>query len=951
MTATDSAATQSREYKDTLFLPDTNFPMKAGLPKAEPEWLAHWDKIGLYKRLRETAKGRPKFIFHDGPPYANGNIHLGTGLNKILKDFVVRSQGMLGKDVPYIHGWDCHGLPIEWKVEEKYRKAGQDKDQVPLIEFRQECRDFANHWLNIQRDEFKRLGVTGEWDNPYVTMSPASEAIIVGEIQKFVMNGALYRGSKPVMWSVVEKTALAEAEVEYHEKLSPTIFVKFPVRSPGQLEKASIVIWTTTPWTIPGNRAICYSPKIAYGLYRVGATGELLVLADTLAETVKTAAKIEEWERVSDVDPADLVCAHPFAGQGYDFPVPLFAGEHVTDDTGTGFVHTAPGHGEEDFEIWMQNPQAHPKEGPPIPFTVSEDGSFYPHVPIFAGKKILTADGKDGDANGAVIGELIKANALLAKGKLRHDYPHSWRSKAPVIFRNTPQWFIAMDKPIANLGGKTLRELALKAIDDTHFVPEQGRNRLRAMVEKRPDWVISRQRAWGVPIPIFMRKDGGEMLRDAEVNKRVTDAVAKGGTDVWFTTDMQVFLGDKYKAADYTRVDDIIDVWFESGSTHAFVIEPDPTQGWPADLYLEGSDQHRGWFQSSLLESCGTRGRAPYKTVLTHGFVLDEKGYKQSKSLGNTVEPQKVAEQNGIEIMRIWAASSDFTQDMRLGNEILKANVESYRKLRNTMRYILANLMDWKDSERVAVKDMPELERWILHRISEVDATVRSGYAAFDFNRVFTAVFNFCTTDLSAIYFDIRKDALYCDATSSLRRRAARTVLDHLFNHLTAWLAPVMVFTMEEVWRTRHNGENDSVHLRTFPEVPADWHNKALAEKWTRVRELRRVVTGALEVARREKTIGSSLEAGPTLHVANADTVLFENLDLAEITITSAASIAAGEGAFKLDDVSGASASFAKAAGAKCARCWKILPDVGKSAAHPHLCLRCEAAVTEHDKK
>jgi len=951
MTAPGSAPAQAREYKDTLFLPDTNFPMKAGLPKAEPEWLAHWDKIGLYKRLRDTAKGRPKFIFHDGPPYANGNIHLGTGMNKILKDFVVRSQGMLGKDVPYIHGWDCHGLPIEWKVEEKYRKAGQDKDQVPLIEFRQECRDFANHWLNIQRAEFKRLGTIGEWDNPYVTMAPSSEAIIVGEIQKFVMNGALYRGSKPVMWCVVEKTALAEAEVEYHEKLSPTIFVKFPVRAAGQLERASIVIWTTTPWTIPGNRAICYSPKIAYGLYRVGATGELLVLADTLAETAKTAAKIEEWERVCDVDPTGLVCAHPFAGQGYDFPVPLFAGEHVTDDTGTGFVHTAPGHGEEDFEIWMLNPQAHPKEGPPIPFTVSEDGSFFPHVPIFAGKKILTADGKDGDANGAVIGELIKANALLAKGKLRHDYPHSWRSKAPVIFRNTPQWFIAMDKPIANLGSKTLRELALKAIDDTHFVPEQGRNRLRAMVEKRPDWVISRQRAWGVPIPIFMRKEGGEILRDAEVNKRVTDAVAKGGTDVWFTTDMQIFLGDKYTAADYTRVDDIIDVWFESGSTHAFVIEPDPTQGWPADLYLEGSDQHRGWFQSSLLESCGTRGRAPYKTVLTHGFVLDEKGYKQSKSLGNTVEPQKIAEQNGIEIMRIWAASSDFTQDMRLGNEILKANVESYRKLRNTMRYILANLIEWKDSERVAVKDMPELERWILHRISELDVTVRSGYAAFDFNRVFTAVFNFCTTDLSAIYFDIRKDALYCDATSSLRRRAARTVLDHLFNHLTAWLAPVMVFTMEEVWRTRHNGENDSVHLRTFPEVPADWHNKTLAEKWTRVRELRRVVTGALEVARREKTIGSSLEAAPTLHVANADAALFETLDLAEITITSAASIAVGEGAFKLDDVTGASASFAKANGAKCARCWKILPDVGKSAVHPHICLRCEAAVTEHDKK
>ena len=959
---TDTAA-PARDYKDTLFLPDTDFPMKAGLPKAEPEWLAWWDKIGFYKRLRETAKGRPKFIFHDGPPYANGHIHLGTGMNKILKDFVVRSQGMLGKDTPYIHGWDCHGLPIEWKVEEKYRAAGQDKDKVPLIEFRKECRDFANHWLNVQRSEFKRLGSTGEWDNPYVTMAPQSEAIIVREIQKFVMNGALYRGSKPVMWSVVEKTALAEAEVEYHEKLSPTIFVKFPVKSGaiGDAAKAKVVIWTTTPWTIPGNRAICYSPKISYGLFRVTAVGEgsgasvgeLLLLADTLAETARNAAKIEAWERVADVDPKGLVCAHPFHGHGYDFPVPLFAGEHVTDDTGTGFVHTAPGHGEEDFDIWMQHPEAHPKDGPKIPFTVSEDGSFYPHVPVFAGKKVLTADGKDGDANGAVIGELVKAGALLAKGKLRHDYPHSWRSKAPVIFRNTPQWFIAMDKPIANLGGKTLREMALKAIDDTHFVPAQGRNRLRAMVEGRPDWVISRQRAWGVPIPIFVRKADGEILRDDAVNARVATAVEKGGTDGWFTTDPQEFLGNNYRAADYEKIDDIIDVWFESGSTHAFVIEKE--HGWPADLYLEGSDQHRGWFQSSLLEACGTRGRAPFKTVLTHGFVLDEKGYKQSKSLGNTVEPQKVADQNGIEILRIWAASSDFTEDLRLGPEILKANVESYRKLRNTMRYILANLKDWKDSERVAVKDMPELERWVLHRLSELDSTVRAGYAAFDFNRVFTSVFNFATSDLSAFYFDIRKDTLYCDATSSVRRRAARTVLDHLFNHLTAWLAPVMVFTMEEVWRTRHKGEFDSVHLRTFPPVPADWTNKDLAAKWDRVRDLRRVVTGALELARRDKVIGASLEAAPTLNVADAkDADLFKGLDLAEISITSGATIATGQApaaAFKLEDVAGAAVTFAKAPGAKCARCWRILPEVGKSKAHPHLCLRCEAAVGEHDAK
>ena len=963
MTTSEPVASAPREYKDTLFLPDTGFPMKAGLPKAEPAWIEWWDKMGLYARLREKAKGRPLFIFHDGPPYANGHIHLGTGLNKILKDFVVRSQGMLGRDVPYVPGWDCHGLPIEWKVEEKYRSAGKDKDQVPLIEFRKECRDFANHWLGVQRTEFRRLGAVGDWDNPYTTMNPAAEAIIIGEIQKFVMNGALYRGSKPVMWSIVEKTALAEAEVEYHEKVSTTIFVKFPTKQvdDAELATASVVIWTTTPWTIPGNRAIAYSPKISYGLYRVdeaaeGANckpGEHLILADTLAARVLDAGKLTAT-RLRDVDPGRVsTCHHPLHGGGFGFDVPMLPGDHVTDDTGTGFVHTAPGHGEEDYELWIaqrNNPVI--KANPDIPHTVAEDGSFYPHVPLFAGKKVLTPEGKDGDANGAVIGALVAAGALLAKGKLRHDYPHSWRSKAPVIFRNTPQWFIAMDRPIAEHGGKTLRELALKAIDDTQFVPAQGRNRLRSMVEGRPDWVISRQRAWGVPIPVFVRKADGEILRDADVNARVADAVGKAGTDAWFTTDPQHFLGSQYKSADFDRIDDIIDVWFESGSTHAFVIEKQ--FGWPADLYLEGSDQHRGWFQSSLLEGCGTRGRAPFKTVLTHGFVLDEKGYKQSKSLGNVVEPQKVADQNGIEIMRIWAASSDFTEDLRLGPEILKANVETYRKLRNTMRYILANLKDWNEGERVAVKDMPELERWVLHRLSELDQVVRAGYAAYDFNRVFSAVFNFCTTDLSSVYFDIRKDTLYCDAPSSLRRRAARTVLDHLFDCLTAWLAPVMVFTMEEVWRTRHQAEHDSVHLRTFPQVPEAWSDKALADKWQRIRDLRRVVTGALEIARRDKVIGASLEAAPTLHVSGADdAALLNGVDLAEIAITSAAAISgapAPEGAFRLEDVAGVSVAFAKAAGAKCARCWKILPEVGASRAHPHLCLRCEAAVGEHDR-
>jgi isoleucyl-tRNA synthetase len=940
--------TTGRDYRDTLFLPTTDFPMKAGLPVREPEWLARWEKLGLYERLREEAKGRETFVLHDGPPYANGDIHIGHALNKILKDVVVRSQQMMGKDAAYVPGWDCHGLPIEWKIEEKYRKKGKNKDEVPPLEFRRECREFAQHWVDVQREQFKRLGVSGEWNNPYLTMSFDAEAKIVEEFQKFLMNGSLYRGSKPVMWSVVEKTALAEAEVEYHDHVSHTIWVKFPVVGGGALDGASIVIWTTTPWTIPANRAISFSLSIAYGLYEV--SGEKLVLADALAEQVKKDASIESWTRLRDVtadELANVICAHPFRGQGYDFDVPLLAGDHVTEEAGTGFVHTAPGHGQDDYMIWVEN---FGSKG--IPETVNEEGGYYDHVPLFAGKFVLTRQGKEGNANAAVIEELEKAGALLAKGKVTHSYPHSWRSKAPLIFRNTPQWFVSMDAKIEAAGGKPFRQVALEEIEKVRWVPARNRNRIHAMVETRPDWVLSRQRAWGVPLTLFVNKSDGSLLRDEKVNARIVEAVAKEGADAWFEHPASDFLGNDYKTDDYERVTDILDVWFDSGSTHAFVLEARGMPS-PADLYLEGSDQHRGWFQSSLLESCGTRGRAPYKQVLTHGMTLTDKGLKMSKSLGNAIEPEAIIKQNGADILRLWVASTDYWEDHNIGNEIIKSNAEAYRKLRNTFRYLLGNLAGFADEERVAVADMPELERVILHRLAELDELVRKAYADYDFKRVTHTLSNFMNVDLSAFYFDIRKDALYCDAPSSLRRRACRTVLDELFSCLTAWLAPVLCFTAEEVWLARFPSDDASVHLRTFPEVPASWRDEALAEKWREVRELRRVVTGALEVERREKRIGASLEAAPDVHVANADLLAaMKGIDLAELAITSQATLIEGEGpasAFRLDDVPGVAVVSKRAEGRKCARSWRILPEVGADPEFPDLSLRDAAAVREYD--
>ncbi len=945
------------DYKSTVFLPRTDFPMRGGLPKKEPELLARWADMKLFERLRAESKGRPRFVLHDGPPYANGNLHIGHALNKILKDLVSRTQQMLGKDSHYVPGWDCHGLPIEWKIEEQYRAKKMDKDQIPVSVFRKECRAFADHWIGVQREEFKRLGVDGDWENYYSTMKFSSEATIAGELGKFLMNGGLYKGSKAVLWSVVEKTALAEAEIEYHDHTSDTIHLRFPVvrSAGGKLDGASVVIWTTTPWTIPGNRALAYGPEIAYALVEVEAVGEgskarvgekMIVARELLAATAeagKFTAKVLADVTASDLE--GLMAAHPLRGQGFDFDVRMLAGGFVTADAGTGFVHIAPGHGADDYELGVAN-------GVEVPDTVSEDGSYYPHVPMFAGKRVYTSEGKKGDANRTVIAALDANGSLLAAGRITHSYPHSWRSKAPVIFRNAPQWFIAMDKPIAEIGG-TLREKALAAIDATRFVPRAGYNRLRSMIETRPDWCVSRQRAWGVPIAVFVDKKTGEPLRDPEVMGRVVEAFRAEGADAWFDSPPERFLGNKYNVADYEQVRDILDVWFDSGCTHAFTLEGNPELKWPADLYLEGSDQHRGWFHSSLLESCGTRGRAPYDGVLTHGFTLDEQGRKMSKSLGNVTAPQGVCDQYGADILRLWVVGTDYTEDQRIGSEILKHQAEAYRRLRNTLRYLLGSLDGFSAGERVAAAEMPELERWVLHRMAELDLVMRKAVDDFDFHTIATELNGFCGGDLSAFYFDIRKDAIYCDAPGSLRRRAGRTVMAELFSFLTAWLAPITCFTAEEAWLARPmdvpDGGADSVHLRVYPTIPSTWLDAALGEKWTTIRALRRVVTGALELERAEKRIGSSLQAAPHVHAGKAYIDALRGLDLTEICITSGGDLIEGElpsGAFTLPDVAGVAVVPAPASGEKCARCWQVLPEVGSHPRHPLLCTRCDSAVS-----
>jgi isoleucyl-tRNA synthetase len=956
--AGDTAAPSTRDWRETVFLPETPFPMRGGLPQKEPEILTKWgDLYGDLRRLRQS-QGAPLFVLHDGPPYANGDIHIGHALNKTLKDFVVRSQFLLGRDVDYVPGWDCHGLPIEWKIEERFRSEGKRKDEVSKAAFRAACREYASGWIDVQMAQFKRLGVLGDWANRYATMDFSTEAAIVAEFHKFKNSGQLYRGSKPVMWSPVERTALADAEIEYHDHVSPTVWVKFPITGMSddhdddllafRHATPSVVIWTTTPWTIPANRAISYGPEISYGLYEVTAmetglefepwakAGDRLILADKLAEDVFKAAKIAAWTRIDAINPSGLECAHPLAElhPGYGFSVPLLAGDHVTDDAGTGFVHTAPGHGADDYEVW----KAHGHHE--VPDTVDPDGAYYPSVPLFAGLKVIETEGKKdkigkfGPANKAVTEALIQAGHLLARGRLEHSYPHSWRSKAPVIFRNTPQWFIRMDKPLK--GGETLRELALNAIDDTAFHPAAGKNRIRSMVEGRPDWLISRQRAWGTPLAMYVDKHTGQPLHDPEVDARILAAVREGGADAWFDRPDADFLG-VHDPANYEKITDILDVWFDSGCTHAFTLEGRSDSRWPADLYLEGSDQHRGWFQSNLLEGCGTRGQAPYRAVLTHGFTQDENGEKMSKSRGNTTDPAVVIKESGADILRLWVALVDYAEDQRIGKQILQTTVDAYRKLRNTVRYLLGALNGFDEAERISDYDQfPPLEKFILHRLWELDGQVRTAYAEYRFQDVVRPVLEFCSGDLSALYFDVRKDSLYCDRPDAIRRRAARTVMHEVFLRLTAWLAPLTPFTMEEAWGT-FAPEGGSNCARVIPETPAAWENAAEAERWAKVETVLEVVNDALEAARRDKRIGGALDAWPVVTGPSEAFAPFEGLDAAEVFRTSGAVLQTGEDAVTVE--------VQVAEHPKCARSWRRVPDVGSDPEYPELSARDADAV------
>ena len=915
------------DYRPTVFLPKTDFPMKAGLPEREPQILAKWQAADLYAQLREARAGRPKFIFHDGPPYANGDMHIGHALNHILKDAVVRTQTLMGKDAPYIPGWDCHGLPIEWKVEEAYRAKKQNKDDVPAVEFRAECRAYAQHWVNVQRDQLKRLGISANWEKPYLTMDFQAEATIVSELLKFAESGQLYRGAKPVMWSPVEKTALADAEVEYHDITSTQIDVAFEItEAPNapELVGAHAVIWTTTPWTIPVNQGIAYGPEVTYQLCRT-ADGRRILIAAPLLEAVsaRIGSTLTVEHEVAAAALAGAVARHPMHHLGGFFakPRPFLPGDFVTTDAGTGLVHMAPDHGEDDFTLC----KAH---GINPVFAVEGDGRYRADWLWLGGEAKNVINPTLNAPDGPICNDLREQGALLSAGPFAHSYPHSWRSKKKVIFRCTPQWFVPMDQ-----GEHTLRQKAVAAIAATQFTPDKGRNRIGAMVEGRPDWVLSRQRAWGVPITLFVDRKTGDYLVDKKINEKIIARFREQGVDAWTPEFAGELLGDKVDQ--YEQITDILDVWFDSGCTHAFVLESGrwPEMQWPADLYLEGSDQHRGWFQSSLLESCGTRGRAPYNAILTHGFTMDASGRKMSKSEGNTVNPLDVMKTYGADILRLWALSVDFTEDHRIGDEILKGVADQYRKLRNTFRYLLGALEGWSEEERLPVDQMPALERWVMHRLSVISDELKAAAVAYDFNRYTSLITEFVQNDLSAFAMDVRKDSLYCDAPTAPARRAWRTVLDLTFHALTRWLAPVMVFTAEEVWGTRYP-DAGSVHLLEWPEIDAGWQDAALDKQFTLARKLREEVYLKLEELRRAKTVGSFLEASVTITTTHADRIAaLAGLDLAELLLVANVSLTHGDNE---------TLTVEKADLAKCARCWRHLPDVN---AETELCGRCDAVV------
>ncbi len=917
--------------KEDINLPKTSFSMKANLPNKEPEILKIWEKLELYKKLRESSKGRKKFVLHDGPPYANGHIHMGTALNKILKDIITRFHQMDGKDSVYVPGWDCHGLPIEWIVEERYKKNKKDKDQVPIKDFRKECREFAEKWIKIHIEEFRRLGVEGDWKNYYSTMSFDAEAQIVRELGKFLLDGSLYKGYKPVLWSTVEKTALADAEVEYKDHISNTIHVGFEVKTAkvNLLEGAEIIIWTTTPWTIPANKALAYNKNLDYSIVEINSLSEnfdnkKIVIATQLLDQVLKECEIGTYKLIAQIKGKEFegtICSHPFKNLGYQYDVPMLEANFVTLEQGTGIVHCAPSHGPDDFNLCL-------KHGIKSLDTIDDDGKYTKHIKKFEGIHIFKADQ-------IVIENLKKCKKLLANGKLTHSYPHSWRSKAPLVHRATSQWFISMEE-------KDLRKKALKAIEDTAFYPERGRDRIRSMIETRPDWCISRQRIWGVPLPLFVSKKTNEPLKDPDVIENIAKIFEKEGADCWFTDDPQKFLGKKYTKEDYIKSNDIVEVWFDSGATHSYVLEKRKDLTWPASMYLEGSDQHRGWFHSSLLESCGTRGKAPFKSILTHGFVVDGKGLKMSKSTGNIIAPEDILKKYGADILRTWVAASDYAEDLRLDYSILEQHAESYRKIRNTFRFLLGNLKDQKVDFKLNSKEIekwPELERYILHQIFELNKNFEKYFKEYNFHKLYKELLNFCSLDLSAFYFDIRKDVLYCDDLKSEKRKICTNLLALTLDILLKWFAPILSFTTEEIFKIINAGKNSSIHLESFPKIPSNWENKKLSEKWEQLKIIRNVVNAGIEVKRSSKDIGSSLEADIEIYLGKEYLELVKDINLSEYFITSKASakkMIDDNKIFKLDEISNVGVLVQKAKGEKCSRCWKILGN---------LCERCSGVL------
>ena len=893
--------------KSQINLPKTAFSMKANLSIREPEILEYWKKIDLYKELRKSSNGKEKFVLHDGPPYANGNIHMGTALNKILKDIIVKFHQMDGKDSIYVPGWDCHGLPIEWKIEEQYKKNKKNKNEVPIVEFRKECRSFAEKWIEVHKGQFKRLGVIGDWENYYSTMSFDAEAQIVRELGKFLKEGSLYRGFKPVLWSTVEKTALADAEVEYQDHKSDTIYTSFSVKSSNvkELEGSEIIIWTTTPWTIPANKALAYNEALDYVLIQLNDDGDFknrqIVIAEALLESVIKDCSIKDFKEIKKFkgkELKDTICNHPFFDLGYQFDIPMLEARFVTTEQGTGIVHCAPSHGPDDFNLCLNH-------GIKAIETVDGDGKYTKNVHLFEGNHIFKA-------NPIVIEKLKGQKKLLFNGELVHSYPHSWRSKAPLVHRATPQWFISMES-------HKLRKKALKALDETTFYPSKGKERLKSMIETRPDWCVSRQRVWGVPLPIFVNKKTKEILIDDEVNENIANIYEKEGSDCWFSDDPQRFLGSKYKADDYEKLSDIVEVWFDSGSTHSFVLEKREDLKWPASMYLEGSDQHRGWFHSSLLESCGTRGKAPFESILSHGFVVDGKGLKMSKSLGNVIAPEDILKKYGADILRIWVASSNYAEDLRIDHSILDQHADSYRKIRNTFRYLLGNLNDnfeKIDLEKINLSELPELEQFMIHKIYSLNNKFKNYFKNYDFHNLYKELLNFCTVDLSAFYFDIRKDTLYCDEFDSQKRKSTIILLNVILNALLKWFAPILSFTTEEIFRLISKN-NKSIHLERFLNFPSSFKNEALNNKWQELIKIRNICNISIEEKRASKEIGSSLETELKIDLNDKFKDITKNIDFSELCITSKATIS-------FSTITEVEVNTIKAKGSKCSVCWKI---------------------------